>query len=330
MPELPEVETVVRMLRRRLLGAELGHVELLRPDIITRSHAPFAASIHGRTVSAIERRAKRILIRLDNGATLGVHLGMTGQLTVVSANAPRQPHTHLIIEVQTGPASPLTRNPVAHASSRRSNTSTSPAESGAHPGSLLHFVPPCLRASIPSASPPPACQLRFRDVRRFGEVWLDPDASRDEAGLGPEPLDLPTTQLAAILRRTTRAIKTALLDQKLLAGLGNIYADEALFLARIHPRTPANRLTAAEVKRLNPAIKRVLREAIANHGSTLRDYIDPNGDTGWYQTRHRVYAREHEPCCKCKTPIHRIVLGGRSTHFCPVCQPATRRSNKLA
>ncbi|MFI5379898.1 MAG: DNA-formamidopyrimidine glycosylase family protein, partial [Tepidisphaerales bacterium] len=107
MPELPEVETVVRMLRPRLVGARIGRVELLRPDIITRTHAPFAAAIRGRTVTSIDRRAKRILIRLDTGATLGIHLGMTGQLTVVPATTPRQPHTHLIIEIQVGPASPL-------------------------------------------------------------------------------------------------------------------------------------------------------------------------------------------------------------------------------
>ena len=311
MPELPEVETVVRMLRPRLVGAVIGRVELLRLDIVKRSHAPFSAAIQGRTVCGIERRAKRILIRLDNGATLGVHLGMTGQLTVVSTNAPRQPHTHLVIKIQVGPASSLVQNLVARASI------------------------PCCRYSDKSPlrgatgrPQPDACELRFRDVRRFGEIWLDPDASRDESGLGPEPLDLPTTQLAAILHRTTRAIKTALLDQKLIAGIGNIYADEALFLARIHPRTPANRLTEMEVKRLNPAIKRVLREAIANHGSTLRDYVDVNGDAGWYQTRHRVYGRAGEPCRKCKTAIKRIVLGGRSTHFCPNCQPHDRRCGK--
>jgi len=163
-------------------------------------------------------------------------------------------------------------------------------------------------------------QLRFVDPRRFGGIfWLGRDESPDD-GLGPEPLQLRTPQLAKRLARTTRAIKNALLDQTLIAGLGNIYVDEALFAAGIHPLTPANRLSSPQITRLNRSIKQVLRRAIHHRGSTLRDYRDPNDEAGRFQNLHRVYHREGKPCPKCKTKIAKIVLGARSTHFCPRCQ----------
>jgi formamidopyrimidine-DNA glycosylase len=164
-------------------------------------------------------------------------------------------------------------------------------------------------------------ELRFRDARRFGVIrWLGCDGY-DDAEIGPEPLALRIPQLVKRLARTTRAIKNVLLDQTVIAGLGNIYADEALFLARIHPLSRADRLTSAQVRRLNRAIKLTLRRAIRHRGSTLRDYVDADGAGGAFQNLHRVYGRESEPCRDCKTPIKRIVLGGRSTHFCPICQP---------
>ncbi len=162
-------------------------------------------------------------------------------------------------------------------------------------------------------------QLRFVDPRRFGAiVWM---GLADHGRVGPEPLTLRPERLKRLLIRTSRAIKTALLDQTLIAGIGNIYADEALFLAGIHPERRACELTAADVMRLNRAIKLVLRRAIRAGGSSIRDYVDATGARGRFQERHRVYDRAGKPCAKCKTPVRRIVLGGRSTHFCPVCQP---------
>jgi formamidopyrimidine-DNA glycosylase len=162
--------------------------------------------------------------------------------------------------------------------------------------------------------------VRFRDPRRFGGVfWLGRDGSGEE-NLGPEPLTLTPRRLGTLLAGTRRAIKTALLDQRLIAGIGNIYADEALFAAGIHPCRPANELTADEVARLNRAIKLTLRRAIRHRGSTLRDFVDAANSPGDYRLRHRVYDREGEPCPKCKSDIERIVLGGRSTCFCPACQ----------
>jgi formamidopyrimidine-DNA glycosylase len=162
-------------------------------------------------------------------------------------------------------------------------------------------------------------QMRFRDPRRFGGVWWLGSETADEA-MGTEPLDVTAEQLAAKLKRTSRAIKSALLDQKLLAGLGNIYVDEALHAAGIRPTRHADRLNRDEVRRLTTAIKTVLRRALRHRGSTLRDYVDADGTEGNFQKLHRVYDRTGKPCLTCGTPIKRIVLGGRSTHFCPKCQ----------
>ena len=163
-------------------------------------------------------------------------------------------------------------------------------------------------------------EIRFTDPRRFGGVWWL-GANHAEDDMGPEPLRTRPQQLGRRLARTTRAIKSALLDQRVLAGLGNIYVDESLFAAGIHPLTPANRLTAEQIARLNRAIKTTLRRALRHRGSTLRDYRDADGFPGNFQSLHRVYDREGQPCRQCRTPIQRIVLGGRSTHFCPKCQP---------
>ena len=160
----------------------------------------------------------------------------------------------------------------------------------------------------------------FRDPRRFGGVWWLGRDSLPDAGMGPEPLGLRTPVLFRKLRATKRAIKSALLDQKLIAGLGNIYVDEALHDAGIHPSTPANELSISDVTKLNRSIKAVLRRAIRHRGSTLRDYRDADGAAGEFQKLHRVYDRAGEACRKCRTVIERIVLGGRSTHFCPICQ----------
>lgn len=162
-------------------------------------------------------------------------------------------------------------------------------------------------------------QLRFRDPRRFGGIWWLGKESPDQ-NIGPEPLTLSVNQLAKQLSKTTRAIKNALLDQSVIAGLGNIYVDESLFKAGIHPLIPANELSIKQVANLNRAIKFTLRKALRHRGSTLRDYFDANGDPGGFQKLHAVYDREELPCRKCKTPIERFVLGGRSTHFCPNCQ----------
>ncbi|HEV7300542.1 MAG TPA: bifunctional DNA-formamidopyrimidine glycosylase/DNA-(apurinic or apyrimidinic site) lyase [Tepidisphaeraceae bacterium] len=165
----------------------------------------------------------------------------------------------------------------------------------------------------------PNFDIRFRDPRRFGGLWWLGAAMGDDL-MGPEPLDLRPAQLAVQLRKTKRAIKVALLDQRLIAGLGNIYVDEALHASGIHPLLPACEVSPAQVMKLNRAIKTVLRRAIRSRGSSLRDYVDADGNKGDFQRLHRVYDRAGEACQGCRTTIERIVLGGRSTHFCPRCQ----------
>jgi formamidopyrimidine-DNA glycosylase len=168
-------------------------------------------------------------------------------------------------------------------------------------------------------------EVRFRDPRRFGGIWLEEPSSHLRSGrfsssLGPDALSLRIGEFRRILRRRRR-IKALLLDQSAVAGLGNIYCDEALHLSRVHPLESAAELGDERVRKLLGAIRKVLREAIANGGSSLRDYRDADGSPGEYQVRHRVYGREGEPCRRCRAPIERILAASRSTHFCPRCQP---------
>jgi formamidopyrimidine-DNA glycosylase len=264
MPELPEVQTIVQTLAK-LAGRWIDAVRVNRQDVIRPAQFDLAAHLVGRTISQISRRGKRIIFLLDDGNRFFIHLGMSGQLMLQNPDAPIQPHTHVIVELQQE-------------------------------------------------------QLRFVDPRRFGGIfWLGTEGSTEER-MGPEPLTIKSPELRKRLRRTRRSIKTALMDQSMIAGLGNIYADEALFSAGIDPRIPANRLSATAISRLNRSIKAVLRRAIHHRGSTRRDYRDADGKPGGYQKLHRVYGREAQPCRVCSTKIRRIVLGGRSTHFCPKCQ----------
>jgi formamidopyrimidine-DNA glycosylase len=171
---------------------------------------------------------------------------------------------------------------------------------------------------------PQGQELRFRDPRRFGGIWWLGNDQPADIGLGPEPLDLTAPQLAARLARTRRPVKSALLDQALLAGLGNIYADEALFAAKIHPLKPASKLSEAEIRLLTRQIKNVLNRALKHKGSTLRDYRNADGQPGGFQKLHRVYDRAGQPCHNCRAPVVRLVISGRSAHFCPKCQPKPR------
>jgi formamidopyrimidine-DNA glycosylase len=273
MPELPEVETVVRSLRPVAVNQSIDAVRILRQDIIQPVDIDLASHILRRKITRLDRRGKKIVFELDDANRFYIHLGMSGRLTLDSSETPLRPHTHLILQLPTG-------------------------------------------------------EIRFVDPRRFGGVfWLGTDQSPD-TGLGPEPFTIQPKQLADLLSKTRRSIKTALLDQKLLAGIGNIYADEALHTAGIDPRTEASKLAPPQITRLNRAIKAVLNRAIHHRGSTLRDYRDANGEPGNFQKIHRVYDRESKPCLTCGTSIVRIVLGGRSTHFCPTCQPKSKSPRK--
>jgi formamidopyrimidine-DNA glycosylase len=159
-------------------------------------------------------------------------------------------------------------------------------------------------------------ELRFVDPRRFGRLSV----SRGFAAQGSEPLDVDLKSFTDLFRRRKTPIKSALLNQKLLSGVGNIYADESLFRAAIRPRRSASSLTRADLRRLYLAVREVLEEAIALGGSSISDYVNSEGGEGFFQLQHRVYGREGEPCLVCKTPVKRVVIAGRSSHYCPKCQ----------
>ena len=273
MPELPEVETIVRTLTSIVTGATILKVQLNRTDILKPPTINFAKLITRTKIIAIHRRAKRIVFTIDKQQQFYIHLGMSGRLIAENPIAEIIKHTHLIMTIQ------------------------------------------------PKQKSSPTLHLRFIDPRRFGGIFWLGDTARATDDLGPEPIGLSTDILIAQLAKTRRPIKAALLDQTILAGIGNIYADESLFDAAIHPLTPAASLTAKQAGKLNQSINKILNQAIDHKGSTLRDYRNANGETGGFQLRHKVYDRENQPCSKCKSPITRIILTGRSTCFCLNCQP---------
>jgi len=277
VPELPEVETIVRDLRPALVGRRLGPMRKSTRSLRSPWKRSWRRHLRGACVRSIERRGKWIIISLDSEVCLLVHLGMTGQLRVMPASEPVAPHTHLIFHLDGGRA-----------------------------------------------------HLRFRDVRRFGQATVIETRSLaaffDRTRLGPEPFKLDASYWDQTLGATRRSLKAVLLDQSVVAGIGNIYADEALFEARLHPARSACRLTAAERGRLRQVLPKVLNRAIEGRGSTIRDYVDGAGQVGGYQNEFRAYGRTGEPCQRCARPIRRVRLAGRSTHYCPGCQnlrPAT-------
>ncbi len=292
MPELPEVETVARDLRPRLVGATIVGARCSWARTL-RTHDPlaFADAVSGRTVLAVGRRAKQVVIDLSGDAALTIHLKMTGQLFVVPADLPEDPYVRLVLELADGR------------------------------------------------------EVRFRDIRKFGKIGLygrDPvtgDLVTEVGGaslfaaIGPEPLaDAFTLRVfRQRLRRRKGRLKPLLLDQSFVAGVGNIYADEALWRARLHPLRTAGTLRVADERRLYEAIRTVLAEAIERRGSSIDDYTAPDGD-GSMQERLDVYQRTGEPCRRCGRPIKRIVVGARSTHFCSWCQrlPAADRTGARA
>ncbi len=281
MPELPEVETVARDLRGLVVGATIVGASGDWPRLI-RSHASvdaFADAIAGRRIEAVGRRAKLVVVELSGNAALTIHLKMTGQLFVVPAGAASDRHVHLALALDDGR------------------------------------------------------ELRFRDIRKFGRVGLWPrdpltgvvldaeDGGELFAGHGPEPLDDTFTLRAfrARLRARRGRLKPLLLDQAFIAGIGNIYADESLWRARLHPLRRAASLHPPDEARLYREIRAVLTEAIERRGSSVDDYTAPDGD-GAMQEHLRVYQRAGAPCLRCGRPVRRIVVGQRATHFCSWCQ----------
>ncbi|MCP4590196.1 MAG: bifunctional DNA-formamidopyrimidine glycosylase/DNA-(apurinic or apyrimidinic site) lyase [bacterium] len=269
MPELPEVETIVRQIGPMLRGTVFERVRHLRGDIV-RNTSPrvLRRRVSQAKVHRVRRRGKRVVLDLDGDLRLVFGLGMTGHLAVLPVREELAAHTHLRIILAGG-----------------------------------------------------VRELRFRDPRRFGGVWLI-EGGDDSAGftrLGVEPLTTPLRAFRGLLKRA-RQVKALLLDQATIAGLGNIYCDESLHRAGIHPQTQANTLTKDQVKRLHEAIRRILRAAIAAEGTTVSSYLNARGVPGSFQQRLRVYGRTGEACPKCGTTIELIIAAGRTTHLCPSCQ----------
>jgi formamidopyrimidine-DNA glycosylase len=273
MPELPEVETVMRGLEKRLGGRIITRATLHRPDLRWAIPPTLPATLTGATVIGFRRRGKYFFIRLASGHSVLVHLGMSGRMVI---DAPFATHEHLTLEIEDGG------------------------------------------------------RIGFVDPRRFGALDLLPTEAEDDhkliKNMGPEPLgnSFSAPALLAAITGKKSPIKTVLLDQSVVAGIGNIYASEALFRARISPRREAGSLGPARVARLVPAIRDTLTQAIAAGGSSLRDYVQPSGELGYFQHAWKVYGRAGEPCEHCPGPpctgIATITQTGRTTFYCAKTQ----------
>jgi formamidopyrimidine-DNA glycosylase len=262
MPELPEVETVVRSLAplagKRIVSAEFRNLRVLRggdPDAM-------AARLQGRRLLGIERYGKFIVCTIEGGGFLMVHLGMTGRLLLGGAAGK---HTHAIFIFE-------------------------------------------------------GATLLFDDSRQFGSIEFSEAFPHRVARLGPEPLEIEFGQFTEAMKGRKTSIKALLLNQRFVRGIGNIYADEALFRAGIHPQALAGRIRKKRARKLYDAIHSVLTEAIAAGGSSISDYVDAEGRKGFFQTNHRVYQRTGEACVSCGAPVRRLLVAQRSSHFCAKCQ----------
>jgi formamidopyrimidine-DNA glycosylase len=285
MPELPEVETVRRGLEPALAGARLARARANRPDLRFPLPERFAERLTGARVEALERRAKYLLARLDTGETWVTHLGMTGRFVVAQGRNARMPGEF-----------------VEDASTEEKHAHVVVETDG-------------------------GVRVTFFDARRFGYMGLAPTEGLEAhpwfAGLGPEPLGPGFTaeHLGRAFAGRSQNVKATLLDQRVVAGLGNIYVCEALWRARISPRKPAGKVSRPALERLAAAVREVLEEAIAAGGSTLRDFAGTDGELGYFQHRFSAYGREGEACGRADAGVvRRIVQAGRSTFFCPRCQ----------
>ena len=285
MPELPEVETVVRGLRAHLPGRRILHLRLGKTDFIDNP-AAIHEQIPGTRIRAIRRHGKFLVLELETenepsaDLLLVIHLGMTGQLRVVPANEEIAPHTHVFFTLDNN------------------------------------------------------LELRFRDPRRFGRMLVThPEAAEKILGpLGADPLEINESNFRQLISRRRARIKALLMDQTVLRGMGNIYTDESLWRARIHPTRLGANLKPEEIENLHRAMREILEEAILLGGSSISDYVNSEGQPGEFQIRHQVYDRKDEPCSRCNAKIRRMIVAGRSSYFCPTCQraPRARRAQRTA
>jgi formamidopyrimidine-DNA glycosylase len=271
MPELPEVETIVRNLSSKLKGLEISSVKIIYPPVLRKKKPSLINDLKGRKVVSVRRRGKMLLINFERNLSLLIHLKMTGQLLFYPREEPLDKHTHFIL------------------SFKDENK-----------------------------------ELRFRDVRKFGFIScirnLDISCADELKNLGPEPLEIDFPLFKKLFQGRKARLKSLLLNQNFIAGIGNIYADEILFQAKLHPLTPASHLGDDDLKRLLKAMRDVLRKAIVHKGSSIRSFTNAEGMRGKFQNYHQVYGRESQSCFICGEKIKRLRLGGRSSSFCPRCQ----------
>ena len=305
MPELPEVETVRRGLAQRVTGEQITSVWFSnKPQPFKSPPHEIAQVLQGARISGVQRAGKHIVIELDADV-----------LTPPSGSA------------AAGTSSPALKRSAAKAVRKTTGARAQRQDGAEHPQCIVHLgMTGALQVTSPDAvilkhthailRLASGKEIRFVDPRRFGRIWV----TRGFQTVGLEPLNTGFDTFAALFRQRKTPIKSALLNQKLLRGVGNIYADESLFRAGIRPRRRASSLARQELQHLHKAVQRVLREAIAAGGSSISDYFDVEGEPGLFQTRHRVYGREGQPCFRCTTAIKRIVVAGRGTHYCPKCQ----------
>jgi formamidopyrimidine-DNA glycosylase len=270
MPELPEVETTRRGISPHVTGVEVMEVIIRRRDL-RQPISDDIDQIDGRTILGVRRRSKYLLLEIDDGSQVLIHLGMSGSLRVISPSDPWKKHDHVGISLGNGK------------------------------------------------------QLRFHDPRRFGIVLRltgDPMSHPLLSHLGPEPLEenFHMAHLHAACAKRSAAIKLVIMDASTVVGVGNIYASEALFRAGIRPRTPAKKLTRPRLAKLVESIRAVLTDSIEEGGTTLRDFLNSDGEPGYFRQRLFVYERKGEPCRNCGRAIRHEVLGQRSTYWCPACQ----------
>jgi formamidopyrimidine-DNA glycosylase len=285
MPELPEVETVARGLREMILGRRILSVRLGKTDFIDNPVA-VEQNLPGRRIDAVERYGKIMLLRLSPVEGGGRH----------PDNGDAAPASLLVHLGMTGQLAPA---PAAQPNAKHT-----------HVWLLLDD----------------GRELRYTDPRRFGRIAFvaEPSLAQELTGFGADPLEIDAAEFAARIGSRRARIKALLIDQSVLRGVGNIYADESLWGAKIHPARLGTQLSSTQAETLRKSLQVVLRKAIALRGSSISDFLDANGEPGEYQQHHRAYGREGKRCYRCRAKIRRIIVAGRGSYFCPKCQPAPR------
>jgi formamidopyrimidine-DNA glycosylase len=309
MPELPEVETIARGLAKRVTGDAIESVWLGQKKEPLKSPAPeIAATLEHARIAAVRRMGKHIVFDLEKenmGRTL---LSVKGRKQKAShkgsTSTQPSPSPHAGADRSVRPTNTKAQWIVHLGMTGRLQVCEPEAEIAKHTHAILKLKS--------------GRELRFVDPRRFGRLSVAQAGDFDATGV--EPLEVDLDRFIKLFRGRKTPIKSALLNQKLLRGVGNIYADESLFRSGLRPRRRASTITRDQLEKLLLAIREVLKEAIALGGSSISDYVNSDGEEGFFQLQHRVYARESEPCLVCKTPIKRIVIAGRSSHYCPKCQ----------